>query len=187
MKNLANFSKYCFSLAAFCSLATGSLIPSHINSAAAQSNNDGTDYVDASFRCKKVNNQWTTIVTSSSREGEEIAFILWSSNSLARAGYNNQRRCQMVSSRLNELFSNGQLENITSGTVSGQPVICGARSNSETCAKHTVILTLQNRAQSSSIISHLIQLKYGKAVGPLRQLSATHIRLSDIIRNAPSR
>jgi hypothetical protein len=184
MKNLADFSKYCFSLAAFCGLATGSFMPSHINSAAAQSS--GEDYVDASFRCKKVNNQWTTVVNSSSREGDEIAFILWSSNSLAKVGYNNQKRCQMVSSRLNELFHNGQLEYITSGNVNGQPVICGTRSNSETCAKHTVILTLKSRAQSSSIISHLIQLKHGKGVGPLPQLPPSHVRLSDIIRNAPS-
>ncbi len=195
MKNLTNFGKHCFSLAVFCGLVTAPLMPSQINSATAQSSGEEINNIDASFRCKKVNNQWTTVVNSSSREGEEITFILWSSNSLAKAGYNNQRRCQMVSSRLNELFSNGQLEYITSGNVSGYPVICGARSNSETCAKHTIIITLKNRAQSSSIISHLIQLKHGKAVGPIYQVRddepnepvPTHLRLSDIIRNAPSR
>ncbi|MEI6430440.1 MAG: COP23 domain-containing protein [Pseudanabaena sp. ELA607] len=193
MQNLATFGKYSLGIVASLGLATASLIFSHINPASAQSSGEEIDNIDASFLCKKVNNQWATIVNSSSRQGEDVPFIIWSSNSLAKAGYNNQKRCQMVSSRLNELFHNGQLEYLTTGTINGQPVICGTRSNSETCAKHTIVLTLKNRAQSTSIIKHLFDLKRGVAVGPITQARPedqepipSHLSLKDIIRNAPS-
>jgi hypothetical protein len=193
MQNLAIFGKYSLGIVASLGLAASSLIFSPTNPAAAQSSDEEIHDVDASFLCKKVNNRWTTIANSSLRQGDDIPFIVYKSNYFRNAGYDNQKRCQMVSRRLNELFHNGQLDYVTSGIVNRQPVICGVRSNSETCARYNVILTLKEREDANDIIKHLFDLKRGFAVGPIPQARPedqepipSHLSLKDIIRNAPS-
>jgi hypothetical protein len=207
MRDLSNFVRYSLGIASFLGFVASLLTFSPVNPVAAQSSGEEINNVDASFLCKRTDQGWMTIVNSSLRHGNDVAFIVYKSNYFRNAGYDNQKRCQMVSRRLNELFHNGQLDYVTSGIVNRQPVICGVRSNSETCARYNVILTLKSREDAVGIIQQFFELKSGNVNSNLIQVSAqdseedrisqrdgmkieeptpTHIRLSDIIRNAPS-
>jgi hypothetical protein len=166
----------------------------------AQANNQNITQVNASFVCGKSGNKWTTLVNASSRPNEEVALIVWQSNAFAGAkipnqnnkNYNNQQRCQLVSERLNNLFRNKQLEFITSGTVGGATVICGTRSNRETCTANNIIFTLREQDQAAPIIKQFYDLQRGLSAEPIYQANRslrlpTHIRMKEVILNAPGR
>jgi hypothetical protein len=166
----------------------------------AQANNQTITQVNASFVCGKSGNQWTTLVNASSRPNEEVPLIVWQSNAFAGAripnqnnkNYNNQQRCQLVSERLNNLFRNKQLEFITSGTVGGATVICGTRSNRETCTANNIIFTLREQDQAAPIIKQFYDLQRGLSTGPIYQANRslrvpTHIRMKEVVLNAPGR
>jgi hypothetical protein len=156
------------------------------DSNAKETGEDDTTTIDASFMCKRPSGKWTTVVNSSSRPNEDTTFIVWASNAMAGSGFNNQRRCQMVSVRLNSLLHNGQLEFITSGTVNQQPVICGARNNSEGCAPDNVIFTLRRNDQAVAIIKQLYDLQRGLSNQPLYQSQAipSHVSVRGIIQGS---
>lgn len=162
------------------------------SSALAQSANQSITQVNASFICVKAANKWTTVVQTTSRPNENVAFIVWESNAFATArlnnkSYDNQNRCQLVSTRLNSLFQKGQLEFITSGTVGGQPVICGTRSNKESCTPDNIIFTLRKSDQANAIIKQFYDLQRGLSNQPIYQTKRlpSHINMREVILRAP--
>jgi len=181
-------------------IAFTTFVCSNCEAGFTQANNQNITQVNASFVCGKSGNKWTTLVNASSRPNEEVALIVWQSNAFAGAkipnqnnkNYNNQQRCQLVSERLNNLFRNKQLEFITSGTVGGATVICGTRSNRETCTANNIIFTLREQDQAAPIIKQFYDLQRGLSAEPIYQANRslrlpTHIRMKEVILNAPGK
>ncbi|MFN5856261.1 MAG: COP23 domain-containing protein [Pseudanabaenaceae cyanobacterium] len=55
--------------------------------------------------------------------GESLAFINWKTNVFGD-NFTPERRCQIVSQRLQNYSSSGKLENLVASTMNGVPVIC---------------------------------------------------------------
>ena len=69
----------------------------------------------------------TTVETKYQRpDGQVQVWIRWQSTAFQRSGYSPLRRCQEVSSRLENYRRNRQLNFITVGRMNGQNVICTA-------------------------------------------------------------
>jgi Circadian oscillating protein COP23 len=94
-----------------------------------------------------------------------VPMILWASNDSFPPPWNNpQRRCLEVSRRFQKNYENGTLRYITTGTLRGQPVICGATSQYANCKDSTVLFTLKPGRDANQTLQSILDIR-GLAAG----------------------
>ncbi|HEY9703662.1 MAG TPA: COP23 domain-containing protein [Allocoleopsis sp.] len=96
----------------------------------------------------------TTVI----QQGESSAVLFtWKTNYFG-SDYTPQKRCEIVSSKLNSLIeaNNGQFGGIkfTNGIVNNYPVICSPKEGEASCNQNNILFTLkpENRAKAQEII-----------------------------------
>ncbi|MDZ8260989.1 COP23 domain-containing protein [Nostoc sp. ChiQUE01b] len=96
--------------------------------------------------------------------GKKIAVIRWSKN--WGGEYTPESRCKEVSSRFQIASEKEVLKFITSGIMSGQPVICATSDYGAPCSQ--LLLTLRHGENPDEVIQKLIGVGF-RAEGPLTQ------------------
>jgi len=99
-----------------------------------------------------------------------------------------QQRCQSVSPRFQEAYSNGTLNFLTNGTANGQPVICTATERGGAC--QTMLMTLRAEDNSLQILNQLKDVLGGRAAGPVVHSSGVpqayyQVDIENFLRTAP--
>jgi len=79
--------------------------------------------------------------------------------------WNNQSRCEAVSSRFQEAYDNGSMAYFTYGKQNNQNVICTAYSNGGDCV--TMLLTLRTEDDEIAMIRDLTNIMNGKGTTPV--------------------
>jgi hypothetical protein len=112
----------------------------------------------------------TTVIATSSRK-EPVAFIQWKLSSFA--AYTPERRCAIVSPKLQQAWESKRLKYLISGTSkrTGQGVICGVKDPNSACNESNMLFTLANGADANGLIDRIEGLKMGKTSNPIPQSS----------------
>ena len=95
--------------------------------------------------------------------------IIWKKENFSNAGFDPQKRCEMVSSRFQEAYENSSLKFLTHGTMNGQSVICTSRNVGGNC--DTLLLTLLHQDDALAVLEQLSDILLGYANAPLEQSS----------------
>jgi hypothetical protein len=103
-------------------------------------------------------------------------------------GVTPQQRCEQVSPRFQEAYTNGSLKFLTNGTLNGQPVICTAKEQGGQC--QTVLMTLRPEDNSLQILKQLQSVLGGRVTGPVVHSSGTaqayyQVDIENFLRTAP--
>jgi hypothetical protein len=85
-----------------------------------------------------------------------VALIVWTNTSQISDTWTPQKRCQEVSDRFQKLQNQGQLRTLKTGTVNGQSVICGLRTNQGACNKKNVLLTMTKDSDPNQVLERLL-------------------------------
>jgi hypothetical protein len=112
----------------------------------------------------------TTVIATSSRK-EPVAFIQWKSAGFG--AYTPERRCAIVSPKLQQAWESKRLKYLISGTSkrTGQGVICGVKDRSSTCNESNMLFTLANGTDANGLIDRIEGLKMGRTSNPIPQSS----------------
>ena len=121
----------------------------------------------------------TNVVTA---DGRQVPVIRWTSSVFTDAGWNQQRRCQEVSSRFDTFLKQGRLAYITTGRMNGLPVICTAASNDGAC--DGLLYTLKPGQDATATLKNLLEIRV-KARGPLNETnSRLYVSLDELMSTA---
>lgn len=90
------------------------------------------------------------------------AIIRWESDRFNSSGWQKDKRCQEVASRLEKSYNNQTLNIITNGTMNGQPVICTAASAGGDC--QDLLITLKPEDDGVNIVKQLGEVLNGQPV-----------------------
>jgi hypothetical protein len=105
-----------------------------------------------SFYCgNSVDGTPTTIFKPS--HGTDFPIIKWTSTYFSGSGFIPERRCQIVSKRLQQAFQTGNLKYFISTNVNGYPVICASKQMNGNCG--TLILTLRENEDPVTVLNQL--------------------------------
>ncbi|MGB3236968.1 MAG: COP23 domain-containing protein [Geitlerinemataceae cyanobacterium] len=129
----------------------------------------------SSFQCRTEDGIHYTIALRSDGE-ESNPMIVWTSDAFESAGYPPQRRCEVVSDRLNTVLAeNGDtLEGLylTTGRVNGQSVICTVGSTNSGCNQNNLLFTLSgNNARNPEAVLENLSSRATHTSGNLIQES----------------
>ena len=121
----------------------------------------------------------TNVITA---DGRQVPVIRWTSSTFNGAGWNQQRRCQEVSSRFNTFLKQGRLGYITTGWINGLPVICTAVSNGGAC--DGLLYTLKPGQDATATLKNLLEIRV-KARGPLNETNERlYVSLPELLNTA---
>jgi len=121
----------------------------------------------------------TNVITA---DGREVPVIRWTSSTFNDAGWNQQRRCQEVSSRFNTFLKQGRLAYITTGRINGLPVICTAANSGGAC--DGLLYTLKPGQDATATLKKLLEIRV-KARGPLNETNERlYVSLSELLNTA---
>jgi len=109
-----------------------------------------------SFECQFKQGRYTTVAT---KAGKSVDFFIWNSDRFIAAGYSNERRCSLVSERLESYSSAGELKQLTHGIMNGEKVICTALTNKGRC--HKLVYTLHPEDNAKDKLQALISFAKG--------------------------
>lgn len=98
------------------------------------------------------------------RQGGTEPWIVWSSNAMAGAGYDNLTRCQQVSARLETYRVQRKLKYVTVGRMNGQNVICTASQVNGRC--EGLIYTLKPAQDPIKTLYNFMAWREGQAGTP---------------------
>ncbi|BAZ02771.1 hypothetical protein NIES37_67840 [Tolypothrix tenuis PCC 7101] len=102
-----------------------------------------------------------------------VYFIGWKSEYFP--AWNPEKRCEHVTQKFQEFYSQNRLNYITGGTHNGYPIICGVTSLAETCNLDNQLFTLKSGVNPNEVIRRLMDISEGKASEPLLQNSGHQI------------
>ena len=94
------------------------------------------------------------------------------------SGWSAERRCQVVSERLQASNSRGNLRFLTTGILNDQRVICSASSNGGRCLD--LIYTLKNDQDPTKALGALVSARQGIG-GPVRETSGRIYLNTDVL------
>jgi hypothetical protein len=129
----------------------------------------------SSFQCRTDDGiHYTIALRSDGAESNPI--IVWTSDAFESAGYPAERRCEVVSDRLNTVLAdNGDtLEGLylTTGRVNGQSVICTVGSTNSGCNQNNLLFTLSgNNARNPNAVLENLSSRAADTSGNLIQES----------------
>lgn len=103
--------------------------------------------------------------------------ITWNKETLSDSGFDPQTRCEAVSPRFQEAYTNQTLEFLTYGTMNGQSVICTSSQVGGEC--QTLLLTLLPQDDPLEVLELLSNIFLGYASSPLQQSSEDSIHEVD--------
>jgi hypothetical protein len=118
-----------------------------------------------------------------------IPVIVWVSEYFSRAGFDPQTRCEDVSNRFQNFYSQGALNFITAGIVNGQQVVCATGASGGACNNSNVLFTLKPRESAARVIQRLNEVR-GGASGPLYESTrgrsnSNSVNMNDFLNSAP--
>jgi hypothetical protein len=99
--------------------------------------------------------------------------ITWNQEMLSELGFDPKTRCEAVSPRFQEAYTNRTLEFLTHGTMNGQSVICTSSQVGGEC--QTLLLTLLPEDDPLEVLEQLSNIFLGYASSPLQQSSEDSI------------
>jgi Circadian oscillating protein COP23 len=123
------------------------------------------------FICGQDKGRPATIVQHPQRGN--VTLILWTSDYFRGSGWDNQRRCEQVSSKFQQNQTRDVLKAIVSGTYNNLPVLCafpGDEIPSQVipCQDERVLMTLRRGDDSQAFIQQLIGLSGDTSKDPLQ-------------------
>jgi hypothetical protein len=104
------------------------------------------------FTCTDVSGRLATAVKT--KKGH-VPLVYWDSAAFNSAGFSPQVRCQKVTQRFTNLYENGQLKYLATGTVRSQPVICGLKASKANCNSENMLFTLKPGSDPRSVLRQL--------------------------------
>jgi CHAT domain-containing protein/predicted negative regulator of RcsB-dependent stress response len=137
-----------------------------------------TQAQDISFYCGSENGVPTTYIRTS--QGD-ITLIAWVSDYFEDSEETPQERCDEVSARFQQAYSNGNLDYITTVQRSGTPVVCASQIGGSSCEE--ILFTLRATSdEPSEVLRRLFQLPSSFVItlpysGPVRPRSTSTWRL----------
>lgn len=102
----------------------------------------------------------------------DVPVILWTSDYFTGSGYDPQTRCQIISEKFQEYYSDGRLKYLTTGRENGMNVICAAKSNNGGC--NGTLFTLKPGSDPGKTLQDLLAVR-DRASGPLYESSASRV------------
>ncbi|MGK7884984.1 MAG: COP23 domain-containing protein [Crocosphaera sp.] len=119
------------------------------------------------FKCVMIESIPTTVIISPKWENKQRLFIRWSSEWFTPSGWTPQKRCQEVTRRLNQSFSEGEVY-VTHGIMNSIPVICTTSKVRDGCSQ--ILFTLPKEEDPIVVLKDLINLSSNNFLGnSLRQ------------------
>ncbi|MBC6422706.1 MAG: hypothetical protein GDA43_03630 [Hormoscilla sp. SP5CHS1] len=116
-----------------------------------------------SFVCGRSNGVPATLARTAR---SDVPVIRWESNYFSSSDWTPERRCQEVSARFQEYYTNGTLNFLTTGRMNWQPVVCVAESRGGSCAG--LLFTLKPGTNPGQTLRNLMEVK-NMASGPLSE------------------
>jgi hypothetical protein len=139
-------------------------------------------YAQASAFTCAVDNAGTPTTFAQAQNGT-VPIFRWTSGYFDRAGYTPERRCSEVTERMATFKAQGQLSQLTSGVVRGQPVICAG--NSCLASGDNILFTLKPGQSANQVLQEISANRQG-ASGPSAQLSGSGNETSPDTSNSNS-
>lgn len=131
------------------------------------------------FECSTINGVPTTIARTSQKQ---VAVIRWVSDFGSERGFTPQKRCQLVSARFQEYYTQGKLNFLTTGRKNGQNIICIAETQGGNCTGQ--LFTLKPEANPGETLKNLLNIRTG-AGGPLNETNdRVYIDMNQYLRDA---
>lgn len=117
------------------------------------------------FFCGMSQGKPATLVRNA--RGATITLIVWTNEDFTASGWTPERRCQAISTRFQRFNSNRQLQQMKTGSVNGQPVICAANNRNSSCSRDTVLITLPAGTNANVTLDRLLNTRVGAALKPI--------------------
>lgn len=95
-----------------------------------------------------------------------VPVILWKSDYFTGSGYDPQTRCQIISEKFQQYYSDGRLKYLTTGRENGMNVICAAKSNNGGC--NGTLFTLKPGSDPGKTLQDLLAVRDRAQRPPLR-------------------
>ena len=151
-------------------LSTALLTFSNIaTEAEAQSNNSLGDIQFACGQSYNRNDRQYMFTTFAWNSQNKKPIVTWTNETFSDAGFDPQKRCETVSPRFQEAYTNQTLKFLTHGTMNGQSVICTSSQVGGDC--QTLLLTLLPENDPLQTLEQLSDVFLGYASSPLQQSS----------------
>jgi len=135
------------------------------------------------FYCSTSIKQLRTVAKTKTRE---INLVIWSSEAFDKSGYSPERRCKIVSDRLQSFAESGSLRYLTTGKINSQNVICVTKFKSKNCLPNGLVLTLEPGDDPNKVLETLFSSAFkvsgGKAL--LRTGSRLILDLDQVYKGA---
>lgn len=144
-----------------------------LTEAEAQSDNLQSNIQFACGQSFDSNSQQYIFTTFAWNSQHKKPIITWSKETFSDAGFDPQKRCEAVSPRFQEAYSNQSLKFLTHGTINGQSVICTCSLVGGDC--QTLLLTLLPEDDPLQVLEQLSDIFLGYASSPLQQSSEESI------------
>jgi Circadian oscillating protein COP23 len=116
-----------------------------------------------------------------------VAIIGWKSQFFAQYGWTAQQRCENVTPKFQEAYDSGRLQYLTTGLLSGYPVVCAIVKEEEVCDSTNQLFTLKPNDEPFKVLQQLMELLTGKASDILYQSSGgrEYVPMPDFFKKAP--
>ena len=96
------------------------------------------------------------------------------------SGYDPQTRCQIVSNRFNQLYTQGLLTHLTTGRKNGSNIICGAASKGSGCAPDGMLYTLKPGQDPTQTLKNLLAVRTKATSALTESASRLYISIEEI-------
>lgn len=128
----------------------------------------------------------STVAWVPERKGH-VRFIGWKSEYFNQSGWTPDERCQKVTQKFQEFYTQGRLNYLSYGKVNGYPVICGFANQGETCNTSNQLFTVISSNDPKIILQRLMDIAEGKSSDFVLQSSKDQIYIStkDFLNKSP--
>lgn len=108
------------------------------------------------FSCGDLNGIPTTMFNS---PRGKTPLIRWRSRIFELSGWTPSKRCELVSRRFQVFYENGYLQNLATGKVGNEYVVCATREVGELCDRSNVLFTVlpEDRTDPDAVLTELLQ------------------------------
>jgi S1-C subfamily serine protease len=92
--------------------------------------------------------------------------IIWKNPELT-SGWSLEKRCEEVSTRLENSYQNGVLKYIATGNVGERPVLCLVSKPNSPCSLSNVLITLSPETNATSVLEKFLKFNTGQSEEPI--------------------
>ncbi len=128
------------------------------------------------FFCTKSNGVPVTMVSTS--RGNE-PFIRWVVKDFSPSGFTPQRRCEVVSGRLQRYYDNGTLYITSRNNLNGYPVLCVADRQGGSCPDENLLVTLKPGTDTGRVLKQILDFRRGADVKPVELSGSQYVTYYD--------